>query len=267
MFDERFQVFRADVPQGAALYVEIRRRAGNRALGFVGGGVSPRTGGAGQAGLRSAAFVVRDRSTQGWVAATRLLLPRSGVTTAVAARSGGLDPAPTVPANGEILPLFMIGPPSHGGVAATPSGTIGWVRPEDRLAVTLGMLRAVFVSALKARTESCLMRVSARYAEVLQHLGAKMALQPAVGARTDRPPAYLIELRRSILSMSNRSTPLRQMFRNSHRAYGRLSIVLADLGGALLEDRPLSEEIVVGESVLLPEVAADTAPAAPRRGP
>jgi hypothetical protein len=90
------------------------------------------------------------------------------------------------------------------------------------------MLRATSIFALKRRMESCVVLINDAFARILRGLGIVMhRVGPVVEHRGLRT-AHLIDIRKSILAMSLRSTNTREFFRRSRLAYVRMSSVASN---------------------------------------
>ena len=238
MFDEKFRVCYADTPAGVALHQRIRYQVFCRDKGFEDPNAFPSAEEVDAFDEQSAHFIVQDKRTGRWVAATRLVLPgrsrRLPVDTLGAFdRSRAPGPMARI---GEVSRFcIMNSRPSDMELAPSLLGWHAWgnlelgnVVSRERLEVILGMLRATSIFALKRRMESCVVFVNHAFARILRGLGIVMhEVGPVVEHRGLRT-AYLINVRESILSMSLKSPNTRQFFRRSRLAYVRISSVASN---------------------------------------
>ncbi len=284
MFDENFRVCFADTPFGVSLHQRIRYQVFCLDKGFEDPGAFSAEQETDAWDDQSAHFIVQNRTTRQWVAATRLVLPRKEKplpvdTLGIAMDSDKVSRGRWV---GEISRFCII---SGRSAVAGEDGTqgvsqmrpapdsleewgIGSVRQREQFEVTLGMVRAVVIFALKRNMSHCYVLITDAFARLLRKLGVILEqIGPAIEHRGMRTP-YVIELRKSVLSMSSKSTAARQLFKRSRRAYVRISSV-ADQDGVdtvseFSPDHSLFNETLFRETVLLP--AEEDSALKPRRG-
>ena len=251
MFDDNFRVCFADTPFGVALHQRIRYQVFCLDKGFE----------------NPEAF-----STRQWVAATRLVLPQANSLLPVQ-KTAKLDPEACPKLDGPVgeISRFCIissrskvAEPDAASVAAesqpSPNSLeewgIGTVKSRQQFELTMGMVRAVVIYALKRGMGHCYVLITDAFARMLRKIGVKLIpVGPAVNYRGMRTP-YVIELRDSVLSMTMRSSAARQMFKRSRLAYVRISSVAAedvvDTVSEFSPDHSLFNETLFRETVLLP---------------
>jgi hypothetical protein len=142
-----------------------------------------------------------------------------------------------------------------------PSGSlqewgIGAVQQRRQFEATLGMIRAVVIYALKRGMQKCYVLITDAFARILRKIGVELKqIGPAVDYRGMRTP-YLIDLRESVLSMTKKSSAVRELFRRSRHAYVRISSVTLDdtidLVSEYAPDHSLFNETIFRDTVLLP---------------
>jgi N-acyl amino acid synthase of PEP-CTERM/exosortase system len=272
MFDDNFRVCFADTPFGVALHQRIRYQVFCLDKGFENPDTFSTNRETDAWDAHSAHFIVQDRSTRQWVAATRLVLPRKESVLPVQ-KTVSLDPKATEGLGdyvGEISRFCIISARSailkqgdasaETGVEPLPNSLeewgIGAVTSRQQFELTLGMIRAVVIYALKRGMEHCYVLITDAFARMLRKIGVKLIqIGPTVDYRGMRTP-FLIEMRDSVLSMSAHSSAARQLFKRSRHAYVRISSVAAqdevDTVSEFSPDHSLFNETLFRETVLLP---------------
>ena len=266
MFDETFRVCFADTPFGVVLHQRIRYQVFCLDKGFE----DPEAFSAAQEtdawDEQAAHFIVQDKNTRQWVAATRLVLPKTGRPLPVDSlnafdRRMLEDPSTRI---GEISRFCIIGnrsnievnsqlEPDPNSLAAWGIGAIG---KKQQFEVTLGMIRAAGIYALKRNIDFCIMLITDAFARMLRKLGVTLVQAgPAVDHRGMRT-AYLVDMRKSVMSMAKKSSAVRDLFRRSKHAYVRISSVAMDdtidCVSEYTPDHSLFNETIFRETVLLP---------------
>ncbi len=266
MFDETFRVCFADTPFGVVLHQRIRYQVFCLDKGFE----DPEAFSAAQEtdawDEQAAHFIVQDKNTRQWVAATRLVLPKTGRPLPVDSlnafdRRMLEDPSTRI---GEISRFCIIGnrsnievnsqlEPDPNSLAAWGIGAIG---KKQQFEVTLGMIRAAGIYALKRNIDFCIMLITDAFARMLRKLGVTLVQAgPAVDHRGMRT-AYLVDMRKSVMSMAKKSSAVRDLFRRSKHAYVRISSVAIDdtidCVSEYTPDHSLFNETIFRETVLLP---------------
>lgn len=266
MFDETFRVCFADTPFGVVLHQRIRYQVFCLDKGFE----DPEAFSAAQEtdawDEQAAHFIVQDKNTRQWVAATRLVLPKTGRPLPVDSlnafdRRMLDDPSTRI---GEISRFCIIGnrsnievnsqlEPDPNSLAAWGIGAIG---KKQQFEVTLGMIRAAGIYALKRNIDFCIMLITDAFARMLRKLGVTLVQAgPAVDHRGMRT-AYLVDMRKSVMSMAKKSSAVRDLFRRSKHAYVRISSVAMDdtidCVSEYTPDHSLFNETIFRETVLLP---------------
>ena len=237
MFDETFRVCFADTPFGVALHQRIRYQVFCLDKGFEDAGAFSAARETDAWDDQAAHFIVQNQNTRQWVAATRLVLPRPGKLLPVESL-GALDRRQLGNSDllvGEISRFCIVGnrtqrgansglQPAPDSLAALGIGTIG---RRQQFEVTLGMIRAVGIYALK-RQINCIMLITDPFARMLRTLGVILRqVGPAIEHRGMRTP-YLVEMRESVMSMGRKSSAARALFRRARHAYVRISTVILD---------------------------------------
>ena len=266
MFDETFRVCFADTPFGVVLHQRIRYQVFCLDKGFE----DPEAFSAAQEtdawDDQSAHFIVQKKNTRQWVAATRVVLPKTGRPLPVDSlnafdRSILDDPTTRV---GEISRFCIISNRSQiepcGELEPEPNSLEAWgigaIGKKQQFEVTLGMIRAAGIYALKRDVNYCIMLITDAFARLLRKLGVTLRQAgPSIehrGART----AYLVDMRESVMSMAKKSSAVRDLFRRSKHAYVRISSVAMDdtidCVSEYTPDHSLFNETIFRETVLLP---------------
>jgi len=272
MFDETFRICFADTPFGVALHQRIRFQVFSKDKGWDfafqvdDDGETPIPLEADAWDDQSAHFIVQNKASRQWVAATRLVIPNSQGQLPV----DGLDaidrellPNPSMPL-GEISRFCVISNrstvSSEGAAGPGPNSLESWgvgsVGKQQQFEVTLGMMRAVGIYALKRKIDFCVMMITDAFARLLRTLGVTLtAIGPPteyLGMRT----TYLVDMREAVTSMSRKSSSVRKLFKRSRHAYIRISSVadneLVDTVSEFAPDHSLFNESMFHETVLLP---------------
>lgn len=266
MFDETFRVCFADTPFGVALHQRIRYQVFCLDKGFEDPGAFSAAQETDAWDDQSAHFIVQNKHTRQWVAATRLVLPKSGrplpVESLKAFERHLLDEPDLVV--GEISRFCIISNrsqievdsqlgPEPNSLAAWGIGSIG---KKQQFEVTLGMIRAAGIYALKRDINYCIMLITDAFARMLRTLGVTLRqVGPAKDHRGMRTP-YLVDMRESVMSMAKKSSAVRDFFRRSKHAYVRISTVTmddtVDCVSEYAPDHSLFNETIFRETVLLP---------------
>jgi N-acyl amino acid synthase of PEP-CTERM/exosortase system len=266
MFDETFRVCFADTPFGVALHQRIRYQVFCLDKGFEDPNAFSAALETDAWDDHAAHFIVQDKTTRQWVAATRLVLPKPGCSLPVD-RMGVFDrhclddPDLLV---GEISRFCIIGNRSQlhvdDGLEPAPNSLEAWgvgaIGKKQQFEVTLGMIRAAGIYALKRGINFCIMLITDAFARLLRKLGVTLRQAgPATDHRGMRT-AYLVDMREAVVSMARKSSTVRELFRRSKRAYVRISYVtLDDTVDCVSEyspDHSLFNETIFRETVLLP---------------
>lgn len=269
MFDETFRACFADTPFGVALHQRIRFQVYRLDKGYAfpekkgkDANVFSTANETDAWDDRSAHFVIQNKKTQQWVAATRLVLPRADGNLPVDVihafdRSLLDDPNMAI---GEISRFCIIGNRSkivsdEAGEDSLESWGIGPVGKHQQFEVTVGMMRAAGIFALKRKIDCCVLMITDAFARLLRTLGVKLQ---QVGPPTEylgMRTAYLVNMRDTVMAMSQRSSKFRALFRRSKHAYVRISGVDSDTIDTVSEyapDHSLFNETLFRETVLLP---------------
>ena len=265
MFDETFRVCFADTPFGVALHQRIRYQVFCLDKGFENPDNFSTAQETDSWDDQSAHFIVQNKKTRQWVAATRLVMPRPGLELP-AGNLGVIDRRELEDTNlmiGEISRFCIIGNRAraaentvlHRDSNSLDAWGIGAIEKTQQFEITLGMIRAVGIYALK-REINCIMLITNPFARMLRTLGVVLRqVGPATEHRGVRTP-YLVEMRESVMSMGRKSTAVRSLFRRSRRAYMRISrVTLDDTVDCVSEyapDHSLFNETIFRETILLP---------------
>jgi N-acyl amino acid synthase of PEP-CTERM/exosortase system len=273
VFDETFRVCFADNPYGVVLHQRIRYQVYRVDKGYLFPHESAKDSGpfspaneTDEWDDQSAHFIVQNRKSKLWVAATRLVLPGSDNILPVDALGAfdreQLDEPGLVAA--EISRFSIISNRSKKAAVSEggdndhmPSNwKIGPVGKHQQFEVTLGMMRAVGIYALKRKIDHCILMITDPFARMLRTLGVtiRQVGPPTefLGTRT----TYLVNMREAVSSMSKRSSSVRALFRRSRHAYVRLSSVSVgdtiDTVSEFAPDHSLFNETIFRDTVLLP---------------
>ena len=266
MFDETFRVCFADTQFGVALHQRIRYQVFCLDKGFEDPNAFSTTEETDAWDDQSAHFIVQNTQTRQWVAATRLVLPKPGRPLPVDSL-GAFDRRLLDDPNlvvGEISRFCIISnrsdvevnsdlQPDPNSLAAWGIGTVG---RKQQFEVTLGMIRAAGIYALKRNIDYCIMLITNPFARMLRKLGVTLQqVGPAKDHRGMRT-AYLVDMRKSVVSMAGKSTAVRDLFRRAKHAYVRISSVEMDDSidciSEFTPDHSLFNETIFRESILLP---------------
>lgn len=266
MFDETFRVCFADTQFGVVLHQRIRYQVFCLDKGFEDPGAFSAAQETDAWDDQSAHFIVQDKSSRQWVAATRLVLPKPGRPLPVDSLNvfdRRILDDPNTPV-GEISRFCIIGnrsqvevnsqlEPDPNSLEAWGIGSIG---KKQQFEVTLGMIRAAGIYALKRGVNYCIMLITDAFARMLRTLGVTLRQAgPATEYRGMRT-AYLVDMRESVVSMAKKSSAVRDLFRRSKHAYVRISSVAmddtVDCVSEYTPDHSLFNETIFRETVLLP---------------
>jgi N-acyl amino acid synthase of PEP-CTERM/exosortase system len=266
MFDETFRVCFADNPFGVALHQRIRYQVFCLDRGFEDPDAFSSALETDAWDDQSAHFIVQNKNTRQWVAATRLVLPKPDRPLPV--DSLGVfdrrfldDPGLLV---GEISRFCIIGNRSQvqvdGGLHPEPNSLAAWgigaIGSGQQFEVTLGMIRAAGIYALKRGVNFCIMLITDAFARLLRKLGVTLRQAGPVAEHRGMRTPYLVDMRESVMSMAKKSSAVRNLFRRSKRAYVRISDVThddtVDCVSEYAPDHSLFNETIFRETVLLP---------------
>lgn len=266
MFDETFRVCFADTPFGVALHQRIRYQVFCLDKGFEDPHAFSSAHETDAWDDHSAHFVVQNRQTLQWVAATRVVIPHQGQPLPVdslGAFDRHLLPDPDIRI-GEISRFCIIGnrsqievnsllEPGPDSLGAWGIGAVG--RPQQ-FEVTLGMMRAAGIYALKRDIDYCVMLITDAFARMLRTLGVPLRQVGPVREHRGMRTAYLVDMRAAVVSMAQKSRVVRDFFKRSRQAYVRISSVTADdtVDGMseFAPDHALFDEAIFRDTVLLP---------------
>jgi N-acyl amino acid synthase of PEP-CTERM/exosortase system len=266
MFDETFRVCFADTPFGVALHQRIRYRVFCLDKGFEDPCAFSSARETDAWDDQSAHFIVQDKTTRQWVAATRMVLPKGGRPLPVDNlgafdRDGfGQVDRPVAEISRFCIvrnrPQRSIGTEGLSEANSLQLWGIGAIGKSRQFEITLGMMRAQIIFALKRGIDACVMLITDPFARLLRRLGLRFTqVGPPVQHRGTRT-AYLVDMRESALSMSQESSVVRGMLRRSKHAYVRISSVagkdLVDTVSEFSPDHSLFNETMFRETVLLP---------------
>ncbi|HPQ26191.1 MAG: PEP-CTERM/exosortase system-associated acyltransferase [Chromatiaceae bacterium] len=266
MFDETFRVCFADTPFGVALHQRIRYQVFCLDKGFEDPSAFSTAQETDAWDDQSAHFIVQNKDTRQWVAATRLVLPKRGRPLPVDSM-GVFDRHRLEKPNlrvGEISRFCIINNRSqvevnsqlHPEPNSLEAWGIGSIGKKQQFEITLGMIRAAGIYALKRDIDFCIMLITDAFARMLRTLGVKLhQAGPATDHRGMRT-AYLVDMRESVVSMAKKSSAVRDLFKRSKHAYVRISSVSTDdtidYVSEFAPDHSLFNETIFRETVLLP---------------
>jgi N-acyl amino acid synthase of PEP-CTERM/exosortase system len=273
MFDETFRVCFADTRFGVSLHQRIRFQVYRLDKEYTFPGKDGDYRGVFSAERetdawdhRSAHFIVQNKTTQQWVAATRLVLPGAENRLPVDAIAA-LDRSQLPKADmslGEISRFCVIGNRSKGVLDpgslpdedSLESWGIGPVGKHQQFEVTLGMMRAVGIYALKRNIDYCVLMVTDAFARVLRTLGVTMI---QVGPPTEylgMRTTYLVNMREAVKSMAKKSSAVSALFKRARHSYVRISKVAAeesvDTVSEFSPEHSLFNETIFHETILQP---------------
>jgi len=266
MFDENFRVCFADTPFGVALHQRIRYQVFCIDRGFEDPNAFSTAQETDAWDDQSAHFIVQNKETQQWVAATRIVLPRPEKPLPVDSLGvfdrGRLDAPHCRIAEISRFCIIRNRAPAQANIGMHPEPNsledwgIGPVGKAQQFEVTLGMIRTFIVFLLKRDIVYSVMLVTEAFARLLRKLGFVLTqVGPAIEHRGMRT-AYLIDMRETAMSMAKKSSAVRGLFRHSNHAYMRISNVAAnntvDYVSEYAPDHSLFNETVFRETVLLP---------------
>jgi N-acyl amino acid synthase of PEP-CTERM/exosortase system len=184
MFDETFRVCFADTPFGVALHQRIRYQVFCLDKGFEDPGAFSTAQETDAWDDQAAHFIVQNRETGQWVAATRLVLPKRGRPLPVDAL-GAFERERLGHQHlrvGEISRFCIIGNRSKAvledGPASDPNWLAAWrigaIGRKQQFEVTLGMIRAAGIYALKRDIDYCILLITDPFARMLRTLGIRL---------------------------------------------------------------------------------------------
>jgi N-acyl amino acid synthase of PEP-CTERM/exosortase system len=264
MFDENYRVCFADTPYGVALHQRIRYQVFCLDRGFEDPDAFSAAREADDWDDQSAHFIVQSRSSGLWVAATRVVFQESGKALPVETIDALQRDRLTKPESrlAEISRFCIIrnrgasALEAHSDNVIVPAWGVGPIGKAQQFEVTVGMIRTFIVFLLKRKYEYAIMLVTDAFARLLRKLGFVTRQVGPVTEHRGLRTAYEIDLRATAISMANRSSQVRQMFRRSKHAYVRISSLAddpsVDLVSEFTPDHSLFNETVFHESVLMP---------------
>ena len=273
MFDDDFRVCFADTEFGVALHQRIRYQVFCLDRGFEDPGKFSTAEETDAWDDHSAHFIVQNKKTGQWVAATRLVLPgpdRSLPVDSLGAFDRHLLDDPMIPV-GEVSRFCIIGGRGHAAHydPEDPNSLEAWgigpIGKRQQFEVTLGMIRTLIIFAMKHDSVHCVMLITDAFARLLRTLGVKLRQVGPVKDHRGMRTAYMVNMRDTAISMSKKSSKVRGLFRRSRHAYVRISSVVSDgdfeLVSEFTPDHSLFNETVFRETVLLPaETDSDLGP-------
>jgi N-acyl amino acid synthase of PEP-CTERM/exosortase system len=266
MFDDNFRVCFADTTFGVALHQRIRYQVFCLDRGFEDPDAFSTAQETDAWDDQSAHFIVQNKQTRQWVAATRIVLPKRGRPLPVDTL-GALD-RHRLPSShlrvGEISRFCII--PNRVAPGDLVEGTlapdsldawgIGTIGRSQQFEVTLGMIRTIIVYALKRDLVHCVMLITDAFARLLRKLGVQLHQVGQATEHRGMRTAYLVNMRESALAMTKKSTAVRDLFRRSKHAYVRISSIVSENGvdtvSEYAPDHSLFNETIFRETVLLP---------------
>ena len=266
MFDDDFRVCFADTPFGVALHQRIRYQVFCLDKGFEDPGAFSTAQETDAWDDRSAHFIVQNKNTRQWVAATRIVLPKRGSPLPVDSlgafdRERLEDPDLKV---AEISRFCIIRNRGSAGVERgmqpNPNSLEAWgigpIGKAQQFEVTIGMIRTMVIFVLKRGLTYCVLLVTDAFARLLRKLGLKLTQVGPVTEHRGMRTVYMIDMRETAMLMSKKSSAVRSMFRRSRHAYVRISSVASnesvDCVSDYAPDYSLFNETVFRETVLLP---------------
>lgn len=266
MFDENFRVCFADTPFGVALHQRIRYQVFCLEKGFEDPGAFSTAQETDAWDDQSAHFIVQNKKTQQWVAATRIVLPKRGRPLPVDSlgafdRRCLHDPHARVSEISRFCIIRNRGhaeidvsvPPEPNSLAAWGIGSIG---KAQQFEVTIGMIRTLVIFVLKRKLTYCVFLVTDAFARLLRKLGLNLKQVGPATAHRGMRTAYIIDMRETAMLMSKRSSMVRDLYKRSKHAYVRISSVsmddTIDYVSEFAPDHSLFNESIFRETVLLP---------------
>ena len=266
MFDETFRVCFADTSFGVVLHQRIRYQVFCLDKGFEDPGAFSAAQETDAWDDQSAHFIVQNKNTRQWVAATRLVLPTRGRPLPVDSLNA-LDRTtledPNTPV-GEISRFCIISNRSkvevNSQLEPDPNSLEAWgigaIGRKQQFEVTLGMIRAAGIYALKRDVNYCVMLITDAFARMLRTLGVTLRKAGPPTEHRGTRTAYIVDMRESVVSMAKKSSSVRDLFRRSKHAYVRISSVAMDdtidCVSEYTPDHSLFNETIFRETVLLP---------------
>ncbi|HHI75653.1 MAG TPA: PEP-CTERM/exosortase system-associated acyltransferase [Gammaproteobacteria bacterium] len=266
MFDDKFRVCFADTPHGLELHQRIRYQVFCLEKGFEDPAAFSRERETDAWDDQAAHFVVQDKRSGQWVAATRVVLPHPSRKLPVETLQS-IEPPIELPPDarvGEISRFCIINakeievaPVSVAVQDELARWDIGSVASRERFEVILGMLRAVAIFSLKRDIDYCYMLITPPFVRLLRKLGVVLHQAGApVEYRGKRSP-YMADMRESIQNMIGRSREVKKLFARARLSYVRISKVVQDpeveLVSEFSPEHSLFNETLFRETVLQPE--------------
>ncbi len=266
MFDDKFRVCFADTPHGLELHQRIRYQVFCLEKGFEDPAAFSRERETDAWDDQAAHFVVQDKRSGQWVAATRVVLPHPSRKLPVETLQSIEPPIELAPDArvGEISRFCIINakeievaPVSVAVQDELARWDIGSVRSRERYEIVMGMIRSVVIFALKRKIDYCYMLITPPFARLLKKLGVVLHQAGApVEYRGKRTP-YIVNMRESVSRMITRSQDVRTLFKRARLSYVRISSVVQDPDVELVSEfspeHSLFNETLFRETVLQPE--------------
>jgi N-acyl amino acid synthase of PEP-CTERM/exosortase system len=221
MFDSTYEVILADTEAARAIHRKIRYHVYCLERRFEDPAVFPRGEEQDAWDVHAAPFIVRERTSGKWVAATRLVLPDAAQFPVEALRC--LTPEPKNHLRrrelAEISRICVIHSPAPYEINRHLDRNFGPVARNGEPEVLLGMIRTIIIYGLEHRIEHNYLLVTDVFARLLRRIG--VVLHP-VGTPTNhrglRTP-YRVGLRESAASMSAKSDVIRRLLSRKELAY------------------------------------------------
>lgn len=230
MFDDRFEVFVCDTDFGISINKQIRYRVFCLERGFE----DPRQHPLGEEGdqwdAHAAHFIVREKRSGRWVAATRLIRPEGGSLPVELLDSFAPGFFNGMPRHqiGEISRFCIISKnvattSQFAHVSRPHMDWIGSVDSNQQFEITLGMLRAMFYYAIKHELLYSYMLITRPFARLLKRLGVQMYQSGEMTEHRGMRAPFLVNMRESNATVIRRSPRIQQMSARKHLAYKSMS--------------------------------------------
>lgn len=226
LFDDSYEVVLADTEVSRAIHHKIRYQVYCMERDFENPANFPTGEESDRWDSHAAQFIVRQRDSEAWVAAIRLVLPYAASFPLETLHC--LTPGHAAHLRrrhlGEISRVCVIRSPNPHHSNPHLDHNFGHVTPDRESQVMLGLIRTIIIHGLERGIEHCYLLVTDAFARLLRRIGVVLhSVGTATEHRGFRAP-YLMGLRETAASLCNRSAAIHALFDRAIDAYRPYSI-------------------------------------------
>lgn len=225
MFDDSFEVFLADTAIGQSINKQIRYRVFCLEKNFEDPDTFIDQEETDHWDEHSVHFIVRDKTTNKWVASTRMIfayqsdLPVEKHQLLMTGISEGMDKK----SYGEISRFCLVG---YDKVKTTHNKFqhIDSVKDQaQRFEVIQGLFRAIWQYGQNAGINRCYILITHAMKRILKHIGLQLYQVGHESEFKGKRTPFLVDFQESKYTMLKKSTDIKRMFARKHLAYQPLS--------------------------------------------